>query len=266
MEDKIQEMNRLNSKVIKIFNFLKRGLKRSHEETTALLQQKSADRLSYYKDNLQPHYTAQFHIEQTAIEACYLNVKNKSTYEALFNKIIDGVFALKQRVEHYVQQQSHLLPQDVQKPMMHIVKYLEMLVNRLEVGRNINDTNFMQTSDYREAAREKLTDLFSSYFMAKSMQVVQDGFRIEQKRKHYLPLVKFFNDFLKQQGIYTRCFELLDPIDFELLIPESKKITRELELNGRIAELYTLPYFFNDPYYQGHALISEGNCVAFSIN
>lgn len=244
--------------------FIRRSSKRENEDTKKLLLEGKQERIHLYKEEQLQHYTANFHIPQTNREACYLNVKNKSSYEAMFNGLVQEIEYLKRDVQLYLQKGHHTIPEDVQRSILHIVKYLELFQNRLKMALNLNDSNFMHTSDYREAARAKLTELFASNFMAKCMQVLNDGSRVVQKMHYYAELLNVFNEFLAKQGIYTKLFKPHDEIDFELLIPEAKKTTQILDFNGLIADVYTLPYFFNDPNYQGHALISEGSCVVYS--
>jgi len=264
MGNVIKTMCSLNEKIFKVFPCLKRSSKKPYEEMHGELKARDEEIVNLYKgNNEQEHYTGLLHIEQTKVEPLYLTVKNKSSYEAVFKDLIGELDLLKQAIETYLNKQ-HMLPEDVQKPVTHLIKNVEMFQKRLEMAQQVNDSNFVRTSDYREAAREKFTYLFREHFISKCMQIVNDGLRVEEKKPFYLEIGKLFNAFLAKKGIYTKIFKLYDEIDFELLIPEAKKSTNDEALNGRIADLYMLPYFFNDSNYQGHALISEGICAAYS--
>lgn len=258
-----KKMCSLNEKIFKAFPRLKRASTMPYNEMQLALNTEEEKKVNAYKEQAKRHYTALLHIQKTSVEPAYLTVKNKSAYVAVFQQIIADAETLKRSIESYLNNVQHM-PEDVQKPITHLVKNVEMFQKRLELAKQLNDANFARTSDYREAAREKLTDLFRSYFISKCMQMINDGVRVDEKKSYYLEIGKLFNTFLAKQGIYTKRFNIYDGIDFELLIPEAKKTTTDDALNGRIADLYVLPYFFNDANYQGHALISEGICVAYS--
>lgn len=263
MDDTIEKMNKKNYLIHKVFSFLKSSKNTDYEKNALELQTIKEERIKLYKKNLEEHYTVLLHIEKPKEQAFYLTIKNMSTYEAAFDHLCAEITQISYKLTNYVIGKKHL-PEDIQKSINHLIKYLEMFQRRLETNKKLNDSNFNSTRDYREAAREKLSDLFRSSLISKCMQAIADGFQVDSKKQYYIEVVKIFNSFLKGLGIYTILFTVYDEIDFELLIPESKTTTDNPELNGRIADLYMLPYFFNDPDYNGHALISEGICVAYS--
>jgi hypothetical protein len=259
----IKILNKLNNAISKKYPNIKRLSATNYQHIDTELEERENNYIKLFSENQENHYTVSLHLEKSHTEAFYLSIKNKSTFEMAFKYLIAELDELKESLQNYIKSKKKL-PEDFQRSITHLIKYLEMFQTRLGSGTKINDSNFNSSRDYREAAREKLTELFRSSFMSKCMQVIADGCRVESKKHYYLDIVKIFNAFLMKQGIYSKLFQINDEIDYRLFIPESKATTNISELNGRIADIYMLPYFFNDPNYNGHALISEGTCVAYS--
>jgi hypothetical protein len=112
-----------------------------------------------------------------------------------------------------------------------------------------------------EKARDVLSKAFSEGLISHIMPALLEG--LKTSPNYYRWVIEYFKDFLMQYGIYTRVFNVNQDIDYDLLDPKAIKETDNESLHGKIADLLLLPYFFNDDTYKGHALLCEGQCVAW---
>lgn len=210
------------------------------------------------------NYSKRLHIPKHNQKAIYLNVKNQSTYEEVFSSFIKDTVNLRRQISNFIENNRTKLPEDIQKGTTYLIRYCEVFENRLGIAQKASNNNCNSVTDYRENARMRLSDLFNESFISNVVKAIADGVRNEQKIQYYEELIGYINQFLKAQGIYTKSFELKEPIDFELFVPEHKIVIQDPTMDSTIADIYLLPYFFNDDSYEGLPLITEGICVAYS--
>jgi hypothetical protein len=208
------------------------------------------------------HPIYQLHIEKSDIPALYEQITNTTKFQQVVKQVVTiDIMNLLKQIQTLSKKQQEEMPNDVIQNIEIIKKYVIQFQKRLNMTLRTSFDDCNEVAEVQEKAREVLSKAFREGLIVLVMPALLTG--IKSNPNYYNYLVDYFSDFLERCGIYTHVYQVNQPIDYEYLVPEGVVRTEDESLHGKINDLLQLPYFFNDHRYEGQALLSEGQCIAW---